>query len=315
VTGGSNANMTAASRAPRVRVVVGVCTFRRSSVLTAIESIAAQIVPDDVDMRIVVVDNDSEPTAEKLITDFCERTGRAVQYKHVPGQNISVARNACLDAATGSDWLAFMDDDEYASYSWLSKLLEARKGANAVLGPCKAIYGPTAPDWIRVGDYHSCSSMGTEPITIGHTANALIDMRFVNQNVLRFDVALGNTGGEDTFFFHEIYRRGGSLKFEPQAIVYEDVAESRLNLRWIGRRKYRAGQTYALMVLRFEPHRRTTLAFSAAYKFVFCLFMGAILVVRPARALSSLMRAILHLGVMSYCLGANIHQEYRKKGG
>jgi succinoglycan biosynthesis protein ExoM len=297
----------------RVSVIVCICTFRRASVVTAIESLVAQSLPKNVDLRIVIIDNDSQPTAEKMIADLCEERGVLLHYKHVPGQNISIARNACLDSAAGFDWLVFLDDDGYASYHWVSKLLEAREGASAVLGPWKAIYNQSAPNWIKVGDYHSCPSMVEEPLITGYTGNALIDAHFVRRHNLRFDVALGNTGGEDTLFFHEIYRRGGRIKFAPGAIVYEDVDESRLNLAWIVKRKYRAGQTHGMMVLKFEAGRRKRLALGAACKFAFCMMAFAIMGCWPARMLWWLTRATLHLGVLSYCFGADIHQEYRKE--
>ena len=41
-----------------------------------------------------------------------------ISYIHAPARNISIARNACVEAATGK-WIAFIDDDELASENWL----------------------------------------------------------------------------------------------------------------------------------------------------------------------------------------------------
>src|SRR5215813_9893906 len=120
---------------------------------------------------MLIVDNDSEPTALNIVRKFRNRTKIPVDYKHVPGQNISIARNAGLDAAT-TPWLVFMDDDEFASTNWLADLVASRNNANAVFGPCEAIYDDGTPDWIKRGDYHSNRITESKPITTGYTSNA-----------------------------------------------------------------------------------------------------------------------------------------------
>ena len=115
-----------------------------------------------------------------------------------------------------------------------------------VFGPCEAIYDDWVPDWIKQGDYHSNRIAESSPITTGYTSNVLIDMVFVRRHGLRFEPELGWTG-EDTLFFHAMYRKGGVLKYATNAVVYERVIPSRANVRWVVRRRYRAGQTRALV--------------------------------------------------------------------
>jgi len=152
--------------------------------LSAIGSIAKHSELPNLKVRILVIDNDSEPRARNIVTEFRNRTAIHVEYKHVPGQNISTARNAGLDAAT-TPWLVFVDDDEYASTNWLAELVASRDGANAVFGPCEAIYGDGTPNWIRQGDYHSNRITERGRITTGYTSNVLIDMAFVRRHGLR----------------------------------------------------------------------------------------------------------------------------------
>jgi succinoglycan biosynthesis protein ExoM len=63
-------------------------------------------------------------------------------------RNISVARNACLDAAT-APLVAFIDDDEVASPEWLVALVGTWESSNAdvVLGPVQALYGARLCGW------------------------------------------------------------------------------------------------------------------------------------------------------------------------
>jgi len=295
-----------------IELTVCICTFRRPSVLSAIGSVAKQSELPNLKVRILVVDNDSEPTARNIVTEFRSRTDIHVDYKHVPGQNISVARNAGLDAAI-TPWLVFVDDDEYASTNWLAELVASRDGANAVFGPCEAIYGDGSPDWIRQGDYHSNRITERGRITTGYTSNVLIDMAFVRRHGLRFDPELGRTGGEDTMFFHAMYRKGGVLKYAPNAVVYERVIPSRANVRWVVRRRYRAGQTRALVSHKFDRVDYRRLSWTAPLKVVACAIMSAVTLGNRPRAMWWLMRGIFHCGTISYAIGACVHDEYGKQ--
>ena len=294
-------------------LTVCICTFRRPSLLAAIESVAQQTSLAGINIRILVIDNDSKPTAHNLVTELQNRTTMPLDYRHVPGQNISTARNAGLDAAATS-WLAFLDDDEYASKRWLADLIACRNEADAVFGPCEAIYDDRISDWIKQGDYHSNRITESKRITTGYTSNVLIDMRFVRQHKLRFETALGRTGGEDTMFFHAMYRKGGVLKYAPSAVVYERVVPSRANATWIVRRRYRAGQVRALVFRKFDSSDYLQLSCIAPLKVVTCAAMA--LVTIPSRRLAMwwLMRGVFHFGTISYALGAGVHEEYDAQG-
>jgi succinoglycan biosynthesis protein ExoM len=293
-------------------LTVCICTFRRPSVLYAIDSVAKQSELPNVSVRILIIDNDSEATALNAVTEFRSRTNIHVDYKHVPSQNISMARNAGLDA-TSTPWLVFVDDDEYASTNWLAELVASRSGANAVFGACEAIYDDRTPDWIKQGDYHSNRIAESSPITTGYTSNVLIDMVFVRRHGLRFEPELGRTGGEDIVFFHAMYRKGGVLKYAPNAIVYERVVPSRANVRWVVRRRYRTGQLRALVSHKFDRVDYRRLSWTAPLKVVACAIMAAVTLANRPRAMWWLMRGIFHCGTISYAIGAGVHEEYGKQ--
>jgi succinoglycan biosynthesis protein ExoM len=182
----------------QIDVTVCICTFRRPSILGAVESVTTQVLPDWISLQILVIDNDDTPSARNTIAPLCAKSSATIHYHHAPGRNISIARNAALDVVN-TPWLAFLDDDESASPMWLAKLFSARSGAQAIFGPSEARYDHNVPFWISAGDYHSNRVLGNEnPIKTGYTSNALIDMNFVRKFGLRFDLALGRTGGEDT---------------------------------------------------------------------------------------------------------------------
>src|SRR5260370_31233874 len=120
-----------------IELTVCICTFRRQSVLSAIDSIAKQSELPNVSVRILIIDNDSEPTACNIVTEFRSRTKIDVAYRHVPGQNISTAPNAGLDAAT-TPWLPFVDDGEYASTNLPAELAASRNSTTPTLGPVES---------------------------------------------------------------------------------------------------------------------------------------------------------------------------------
>jgi succinoglycan biosynthesis protein ExoM len=294
-----------------VEVTACICTFRRPALRIAIDSLARQVLPAEASLRILVVDNDFEPTARPVVDDMRSAANVPIAYRHAPAQNISIARNAGLDAVE-TPWLAFIDDDERAAPDWLAILLAERIGAQAIFGPCEAVYPDGAPSWMRRGDFHSNRiDERRGPINTGYTSNVLIDMNFVRRRGLRFDLKLGRSGGEDSLFFHAMHRLGGVLKYAPRAIVYEDVAASRIGVGWIVKRRYRAGQTYALMLRRLSPSDYWRSASSSPVKIATCALMSALTAFDAGRAAWWIMRGAFHVGVLSSALGMRVHQEYR----
>jgi succinoglycan biosynthesis protein ExoM len=293
-----------------VALTVCICTFRRRSVVRAIDSVAAQDLSDGVSLKILVIDNDDTPIARKVVEDFAASAPVTVEYHHAPGRNISIARNAALEKVN-TRWLVFLDDDEYAAPSWLFNLSAASGGANAVFGPCVAKYSDKAPRWIQAGDYHSNRLSETQQaLTTGYTSNVLIDMDFVRKHNLRFDLSLGRTGGEDTVFFFALHAKGGVLRYAQDAIVYEDVVPPRINFRWIATRRYRAGQVYAKSFHDFNRPQYRRVVLTAPLKIALCMSATAATVFNSSRAMWWLIRGIFHLGSLSFVLGANIYEEY-----
>jgi succinoglycan biosynthesis protein ExoM len=279
-------------------------------VVLTIGSVAEQILPSGMQCKIIVIDNDLTPSAGALISDACSKLGIKCTYLHAPGQNISIARNAGLSACR-TRWLAFVDDDEIASRDWLSRLLANRNGAVAVFGPCEAIYPDKAAGWIRFGDYHSNRVVSRDGvIDTGYTSNVLIDMDFVRAHKLQFDEEYGRTGGEDTIFFYQMYRCGGHLAYAAGAIVYDQVAPSRITLRWVAARQYRAGQTYAKLQEKYVVKRFFRILILSPLKIAYCVSMAALLAFRPGAAMWWLMRGVFHFGTLSYRLGGNVYKEY-----
>lgn len=279
-----------------------ICTFRRPHITETLRSVDRDPVPEGVTLTITVIDNDETPSAQALVAEAAAGASVPVRYLHAPGANISIARNAGLEAAT-ADWLAFLDDDEIAEPGWLEALVAKQRAtrSDAVFGPSHALYGDDAPEWMVRGDFHS---QVVEPrdgeVRTGHTCNALLRWAGTPWQGERFDLARGTSGGEDTEFFFRLYRLGAQFAVSNEAVVTEAVPPSRLSLKWLRQRRYRMGQSYAASAL--SPAARIRLFASAAIKTVYCHLRAAVAAHDRERRAFWLMRGALHAGVCAGCL-------------
>jgi len=291
-----------------VEVSVAICTLRRPDIQHALRSLAVQNAGALVHMRVIVVDNDDHDGRRAEIVALGRELGLRLNYIHAPRFNISIARNAALDACE-TRWLAFIDDDEVAQRDWLANLLNARDGHHAVFGIAQAIYPQQGvPGWIGAEDFHSNTMAAQDPPWKGYTCNVLLDMDFTRSHSLRFREELGQIGGEDTLFFRDMYKLGGRLAYAPSAIVEEPTPLSRMTIGWLFKRRFRSGQVHYIVIRQDGQHRSG--AAMAAVKAGICLLQAAANLPRPPKAARCVLRAALHIGVLASALGAAPYREY-----
>lgn len=282
-------------------VDVCVCTFRRASVADLLASLARLETPG-WRMRVIVADNDDTQSARETVEAAFTKHGLNGLYIHAPARNISVARNACLNAAR-AELVAFIDDDETARPDWLARLISRHEATKAgvVFGRVVASYASDAPRWMPQADLHSTPPpIRNGEIVGGYTCNVL--MRRDAVGVLRFDPAYGRSGGEDTTFFAQLQRSGVTMVYAGDAVVDEPIPPSRSSLEWLKTRAYRAGQTWGLLELRNGKSKAVLIGMSLA-KMAFCLAVAGLTLWSPARWRKAVVRARLHAGVMGAATG------------
>jgi len=285
-------------------VDVCICAYRRDTLDDTLSSIAGQQL-EDAQVRVIVADNDDRAERRQHIEATAKALGLNLKYVHAPARNISVARNACMDAAAG-DWIAFIDDDEIATANWLCELLLASSGRDIVFGLVQALYPSDAPQWTIEGDFHSTRLKDNDADWNGHTGNALINASFVRDHRLRFARAHGRAGGEDTVFFFEAMQAGARFGYAPSAVVNELTPPSRVSLRWLLARRFRSGQTHHIIMRR--EGRRIAGTLSAGPKLAWSL-VAAISARRRANAVRQLLRGALHAGVIAAAIGITPYEE------
>jgi glycosyltransferase involved in cell wall biosynthesis len=207
----------------------------------AIESLAAQTLPEAIGWEILVIDNNSADQTRQVVEDLQRRHPERIRYIFEPQQGISHARNAGIRQARG-EILVFLDDDETASLNWVENLtanLHSGEWAGAggrVLPPSS--FSP--PRWLSAQ-----SSIITGPLAVfdpALEAGQLHEPPFGANMAFRrevfdkyggFRTDLGRTGtnmisNEDTEFGRRLMAAGLRLRYEPSALTYHPVEESRL---------------------------------------------------------------------------------------
>jgi succinoglycan biosynthesis protein ExoM len=226
-------------------ISVCLCTYKRNTLQKTLDSLVSQNLPDGCSMEIIVVDNDVEESGRSICDSF---TNSVVPVKYFVNaeRNLSAVRNATMQRAAGK-YLAFIDDDEWAQPDWLAALYAALQEyqADAVFGPVNVIYPKETPDWIADGDMFGKNKHATGAVLKkGATSNALLDAKWVAEQQFQFDPEFGKSGGEDTDFFHRIYKSGGKLVYTNNAVVSETVETHRLNMEYLKKQNVRIGQTH-----------------------------------------------------------------------
>ena len=298
-------------------IEVCVCTFRRPQLDETLESLGALRIPEGYTVSVLVVDNDTTPSARARVEEMAAGFPLELRYVHCPEGNISIARNGALEHCQGR-YLAFIDDDEIASPEWLAALVDGlhRGDADVVLGPVEGVYPQDAPQWMRTLDIHSTRPVwkrGT--IRTGYTCNVMFDRHAPALQGRQFDLALGKSGGEDSFFFAEVFEAGGRITYAQDALVREDVTPDRQSFRWLLRRRFRMGQTHGRVLRRDVGAGRYmgSLAVSLA-KVTYCAGAAVLGVHDAARRNAALLRAGMHGGVLMGLTGMRELELYGTPG-
>ena len=234
--------------APSVSVVIP--TVDRPEALRAcLEAVLAQSMPS---FEVIVVDNAPGESGAEAVVASIDAVSRTLRYEPEPRRGASRARNRGLARASG-EIVAFLDGDARPDPTWLAALVAAVAApvAGGQLPACAT--GAILPDDLRTEpqlwleewggfakgferrifdrDVHTTGS----PLypfaagTFGSGANMAFRAASL-RDVGGFDVALGPgtpaRGGEDLAAFVDVITSGGTIVYEPGAIVWHEHHET-----------------------------------------------------------------------------------------
>lgn len=132
---------------PKLDVIVP--TYNRETLLRkTLDSFAAAILPPDLDIAIVVVDNNSVDGTEAMVLQLQSTFPLTLRYQRETKQGLSHSRNGGITASS-ADLVAFIDDDEEIDPHWFQVI--AREFADPAVqfigGPYDANWVTPTPDW------------------------------------------------------------------------------------------------------------------------------------------------------------------------
>jgi glycosyltransferase involved in cell wall biosynthesis len=197
--------------------------------------------------NVIVVDNDAMRSGEQVAVRFRDRL--ALSYLVEPVRGVARTRNRAV-AAASTRFIAFIDDDEWASPEWLAKLAQMANtsGADVVIGPVERVFADEVPDYIRAcGSFDNL--LGTDgaivPWYAARTGNAFLRRDALPDRSAPFSTCFDLTGGEDVNLFKRMIDGGARVIAAVDAVVFEHRPVNRANLRWVVRRELRNGGTIA----------------------------------------------------------------------
>ena len=163
---------------------------------------------------MVIVDNDREKSAEVVALAFRDKL--PLTYLVEPVRGIARCRNRAV-AASRSPFLAFIDDDEWATPQWLAALEREseRSAADAVIGRVEVVFDPEVPELVR-----QCGLFDPSPLPDGavvpwymtRTNNAYVRRDALPDRDAPFSTRFDLIGGEDVHLFKSMIELGGARR-------------------------------------------------------------------------------------------------------
>lgn len=241
-------------------MTISVCisTFKRPDYLAILlKGINEQELPEGVSLKVIVVDNDadkrsSEVVGEEIRPEFVHQLVYDVEQR----RGIPFNRNKAFSLAdTASEFVIFIDDDEYPEKDWIKQLLRMQQQSQADLveGIVFPEFTEQTPKWVvksnflLIPHYNQLSDGEKLPHDAVMTNNLLVRYSLMKQLNGPFDEAMGLIGCDDSALGFNLDKLGCKMIFTNKAIVHEHVPLQRTTFKWLMQRGYRTANTIWLL--------------------------------------------------------------------
>lgn len=194
-----------------ISVVVPIYNMERY-LAKCIDSILGQTV---LPREILLVDDGSSDSSLSICNEYKHRTD-LIKVIHQENGGVSSARNAGIDAVT-SEWVCFIDPDDWVESGYLSSLRSFHSGSDLVVGGYKVVgmenYLPgnktafSQKEYSRIEFFKNFSRFRNDNLLssiLSSPINKLYRIDIIRDYSLRFDTSLSL--GEDYLFNLEYFK-------------------------------------------------------------------------------------------------------------
>ena len=263
------------------KILISVCTYLRPNMLErALNCVADLVLPNDAEVKVLVVDNDVNCSAKPVIQKISENFPLEIIYENEPERGLSSARNKVLKTALEliADYIACFDDDDSPDENWLfalwnfEKLMTEKNGSPVIVtGPAFSKFDKEYPKYITM-NFRSKTTKKTGQLR--HTAatgNVLIPIEVVKKGVF-FDECYKFMGGEDGEFFQKAQTFGFKIYWCNEAVIYENITEEKANMKRILNRYFYNGFSNVFFELKKMDSTlyRLKISFKAIFNIIIC---------------------------------------------
>lgn len=225
-------------------------TYNRQDLLErTLASLLAAPVPEMLQVRVTVVDNNSQDATRQVVEQWQPKFAGRLNYVLERKQGRSPAINAGI-MATDGDLVGMIDDDEEMDFGWYARVASAFADPELdfIGGACLPRWGMECPawlprdylgviGWIEGSDKAQAFGDGYGGLLVG--GNAVI-RRALLERVGLYATTLGRSGGnllsaEDQDMFERLMATNARGLYLPDLIIYHYVPPERLTKRYFRR--------------------------------------------------------------------------------
>jgi succinoglycan biosynthesis protein ExoM len=268
-----------------------------------LESLSAQRTDGLFTYSVVVADNDRTESARATVTEVAARVLVAIKYCVEPQQNIARTRNKAVENASG-DFVAFIDDDEFAIPEWLLTLFQMIQASkpDGVLAPVNPHFDKDAPQWVIQGRFYDRPVHPTGMVLHWkqcRTGNVLLKKELFAGDAQPFRPEC--LSGEDQDFFRRKIEQGRTFLWCHEAPAYEVVPPVRWKRSFLVRRAMFRG-IFAQRNHGLQPLRVLQALISAP---AYAVMLPVALALGQARFMTCLFKMSYHAGRLFALVGYN----------
>lgn len=221
-----------------------IATYNRAEqLMVTLGSVAMQNAEAESWECIVVDNNSSDNTRERVEAFKSEHNSLNIRYIFEQNQGLSYARNAGIVASRG-DIVAFIDDDERIVADFVSAyidLFDQHPDAMAAGGEIIAEYPTGRPRWMSRYTERPIAN----PMSFGDRVKLFPSSRIpgggnmamrrrVFDSIGMFNTSLGRTGkrllgGEESDLFERIVKHEYRVYYAPRAVMYHIIPKEKLS--------------------------------------------------------------------------------------